>query len=158
MRWTVCHKANLTSSGQKACLVSLFAGLFKPLFYAQEGETLYLASEPKAILAMGFKAEWDLEAVYDAFHALLPPQRTLFAGIHQVPPGHVLTYDERGLALREYWSALLHRAEGPQTLESAWGELERSVALRTRADVPIGCYLVTVRDSPSRQQPEGKSA
>lgn len=113
----------------------------KPLFYAQEGETLYLASEPKAILAMGFKAEWDLEAVYDSFHALLPPQRTLFAGIQQVPPGHVLTYDERGLALREYWSALLHRAEGPQTLESAWGELERSVALRTRADVPIGCYL-----------------
>src|SRR6185436_20088969 len=40
----------------------------KPLFYAQVGPVLYLASEIKALLAAGVPAVWDAEAVYQTLH------------------------------------------------------------------------------------------
>src|SRR5262249_37800772 len=36
----------------------------KPLFYAFHGETIYLASEVKALFAAGVPARWDAESIY----------------------------------------------------------------------------------------------
>src|SRR6516162_7099090 len=62
----------------------------KPLFYAVHKDTLYLASEVKALFSMGVPARWDSEYFYQ--HATGPalPDRSLFHGIYQVPPGHYL--------------------------------------------------------------------
>src|SRR5205809_4864074 len=62
----------------------------KPLYYAVHDDALYLASEVKALFAAGVPARWDHEYFYQ--HATGPamPDRTLFEGVHQVPPGHYL--------------------------------------------------------------------
>ena len=38
----------------------------KPLFYALHNETLYFASEVKALFAAGVPARWDAETVYQS--------------------------------------------------------------------------------------------
>src|SRR5262245_13241912 len=55
----------------------------KPLYYAMHNDTLYLASEVKALFAAGVPASWDREYFYQ--HATGPsmPHRTLFSGVHQ---------------------------------------------------------------------------
>src|SRR5215831_17815367 len=57
----------------------------KPLFYALHQDTVYLASEAKALFAAGVPARWDEESFYQ--HATGPslPDATLFEGVHQVP-------------------------------------------------------------------------
>src|ERR1700758_2303662 len=56
----------------------------KPLFYAFHGETLYLASEVKALFAAGVPARWDAESVYHCIEYGGHTVRTLFDGVFQV--------------------------------------------------------------------------
>src|SRR5216117_4036564 len=62
----------------------------KPLYYSVHKNALYLASEVKALFAAGVPGGWDHEYFYQ--HATGPamPDRTLFEGVYQVPPGHYL--------------------------------------------------------------------
>lgn len=127
----------------------------KPLYYAVHGDTLYLASEIKALFAAGVPARWDHEYFYQ--HATGPamPDRTLFDGVHQVPPGHYLTATTSGMRILRYWefnyppaNELAAETRG----ESAYVEefsavFDEAVRLRMRADVPVGCYLSGGLDS-----------
>ena len=60
----------------------------KPLFYAWHRDTLYFASEAKALFAAGVPARWDEESVYHSVSFGGHQMRTLYDGVHQVPPGH----------------------------------------------------------------------
>ena len=121
----------------------------KPLYYAVWEETLYLASEVKALFSFGVPARWDGEYFHQ--HATGPamPDRTLFAGVHQVPPGHYLIWTRNGLRLHRYWEFHYTPAEelaANRRSESSWVEeftsvFDEAVHLRMRADVPVGCYL-----------------
>ena len=85
----------------------------KPLYYAQHGGTLYLASEIKALLAAGVPARWDRAAFFQANHFLRGPQdRTLFDGIYQVPPGHYLLATGGQVRLIRYWDFDYPPADG----------------------------------------------
>ena len=74
----------------------------KPLFYAEHEGTLYLASEAKALFAMGVPARWSEESVY-AGGFIVPGERTLFRGVHYVPPGHFLRATAEGHRIHSYW-------------------------------------------------------
>jgi len=71
----------------------------KPLFYAFYGETLYFASEVKALFAAGVPARWDAESVYHSVEFGGHQLRTLFDGIVQVPPGYYLIATENHIQL-----------------------------------------------------------
>ena len=58
----------------------------KPLFYAYHNDTIYLASEVKALFAAGVPARWDPESIYYAVEFGGHQVRTLFDGILQTPP------------------------------------------------------------------------
>ena len=127
----------------------------KPLHYAIHDGTLYLASEVKALFAAGVPAAWDHEYFYQ--HATGPamPDRTLFEGVYQVPPGHYLVAGHHGMRLYRYWEfcyppaeelALSLRDENSYVEEFA-AVFEEAVRLRMRADVPVGCYLSGGLDS-----------
>jgi len=123
----------------------------KPLYYAVHEDTLYLASEIKALLAAGVPANWDAEGLYASF-AFRPPGMTQFTGVHAVPPGRILTADETGVTLDSYWDmdypqVSARVADWPQVADdsSLVGEfrnrLDEAVRLRLRADVAVACYL-----------------
>ena len=127
----------------------------KPLYYAVHDDALYLASEVKALFAAGVPARWDHEYFYQ--HATGPamPDRTLFEGVHQVPPGHYLIATRNSLRVQRYWEfdytpaaelAASKRDERSYVEEFA-AVFEEAVRLRMRADVPVGCYLSGGLDS-----------
>jgi asparagine synthase (glutamine-hydrolysing) len=120
----------------------------KPLFYSLHENTLYLASEVKAIFAAGVPARWDPEAVYNSFEFGGPQMRTLYDGVFQIPPGHYMIATEQRLQLKQYWDFNYPKIgeTGPDRSDAEYAEefrrtLEDSVRMRLRADVPVGCYL-----------------
>src|SRR5437899_6256886 len=71
----------------------------KPLHYAVHGGTLYVASEVKALFAAGVPPSWDQEYFYQHSTGPAMADRTLFEGVHQVPPGHYLVAGQHGQRL-----------------------------------------------------------
>lgn len=128
----------------------------KPLFYTVVDGTLLLASEAKALFAAGVAAAWDHEGVHAVLHACPDPTRSLFAGVRQVPPGHLLLSTPSGHRMERYWdlpapeeAGAAGNGDGAAVTERV-GELVReAVRLRTRADVPVGCLLSGGLDSAS---------
>jgi len=119
----------------------------KPLFYAEHNDALYLGSEVKALFAMGVPARWSEESVY-AGAFVLPAERTLFGGVHAVPPGHFLRATRESHRVHQYWDVDYPRddsAPAPKSdaeyIEGFRAVLEEAVKTRLRADVPVGCYL-----------------
>lgn len=127
----------------------------KPLYYSIHDDTVYLASEIKALFAAGVPAGWDHEYFYQYATGPVVPDRTLFDGVHQVPPGHSLMATANGLRFLRYWEfnytpaaelAASKRDERSYVEEFA-AVFEDAVRLRMRADVPVGCYLSGGLDS-----------
>jgi len=119
----------------------------KPLFYAEHNGALYLASEAKALFAMGVPARWSEESLY-AGGFVIPGERTLFAGVSAVPPGHFLRATRESHRVHQYWDVDYPRDDAaPPALSDAEyvkgfrETLEGAVKTRLRADVPVGCYL-----------------
>jgi asparagine synthase (glutamine-hydrolysing) len=139
----------------------------KPLFYAIHDDTLYLASEVKALFAAGVPARWDAESVFNSLDLGGSPLRTLYEGVFQVPPGHYLLATENHLQLACYWDFDYPRSDAARAArtdaeyaEEFRAALDDAVRVRLRADVPVGCYLSGGLDScavlglASRHHPE----
>lgn len=76
----------------------------KPLVWARTRTGIALASEAKALFAAGVPARWDAEQFAHAAHVQYPwPDRTLFAGVHQLEPGCTLVFDGEP-RLQRYWT------------------------------------------------------
>jgi asparagine synthase (glutamine-hydrolysing) len=127
----------------------------KPLYYADDGDRLVLASEAKALFAAGVRAGWDLESVYQACSVGGPAQdRSLFAGVRQLPAGHFLLATARHRNVVRYWDLDFPLASGrPDTRPDAEHAaelreaLDEAIRLRLRADVPVAVYLSGGLDS-----------
>jgi asparagine synthase (glutamine-hydrolysing) len=126
----------------------------KPLFYSVYNNTLYIASEVKALFAAGVPSRWDAESVAQSVEFGGHQVRTLFDGVFQVPPGHYLLATEKHLQVISYWDFNYPRV-AEQTRQRSDSEyvaefrhvLEEAVRVRLRADVPVGCYLSGGLDS-----------
>lgn len=125
----------------------------KPLCYAQVAGRLYIASEAKALFAAGVSADWD---EYSFYHAAslqyVPPDRTLFNGVRQVPPGTYLLVRDNSISLTRYWDLDYPREpraelDEQEAIEEFRSRLTEAVRLRLRADVPVACYLSGGLDS-----------
>jgi asparagine synthase (glutamine-hydrolysing) len=125
-----------------------------PLHYARVAGHLVFASEAKAIFAGGRIApEFDpagLSQIFTTWSAL--PPRSAFSGICQVPPATALCFDaELRPSVQRYWQPHPVRPSSPrsrdETAEALEAQLKRSVALRLRADVPVGAYVSGGLDS-----------
>ena len=126
----------------------------KPLFYHESNGILFLASEAKALFAAGVARGWDTHAVYRVLHACPDEERSLFADIFQVPPGHTLVSTDGSTRLSCYWDIpppATRRSTGPMELAAETERIHElvreSVQLRMRADVPVGCLLSGGLDS-----------
>lgn len=126
----------------------------KPLYYALHNDTLYLASEVKALFAAGVPARWDAESVSQAVECGGHQTRTLYQGVGQVPPGYYMLATDSHFQLIQYWDFDYPQSDRNAVLRSDADyvaefrhTLEEAVRLRLRADVPVGCYLSGGLDS-----------
>lgn len=126
----------------------------KPLYYTIYNGALFVASEIKAFLPLGWKAEWDIESIVNNGPYL--NQKTCFKGVRKLPPGHYLITDSVGsIDVVQYWDADYpdKTIEDTRSVEEMiLGVRERlveSIRHRLRADVPVGIYLSGGLDSSS---------
>jgi asparagine synthase (glutamine-hydrolysing) len=127
----------------------------KPLCFAATPGRLAIASEAKALFAAGVRPAWDRDAFFQAAsHQYLPPDRTLFAGVAQLRPGHYLIADDTRVETHRYWDLdyarlgdHLPEQDEADHIRELGDRLDEAVRLRLRADVPVCCHLSGGLDS-----------
>jgi asparagine synthase (glutamine-hydrolysing) len=125
----------------------------KPVYYYEGPGFFAFASEIKALLEIpGVRAEVDLDAM-SSYISLryVPGPRTMFRNIFKLQPGHLLTVDSQGTAIRKYWDIDFRSREtsDKQVRQQFDDLLAESVRLRLVAEVPLGVFLSGGIDSSS---------
>jgi asparagine synthase (glutamine-hydrolysing) len=116
----------------------------KPLVYAQTLQGLIFASEIPAIRQVeGVDTTHDHDAIAAMLlHNLrhIPDPHTAYKGIKRLRAGHAMRIRRGGIEkIWRYWTPT--PSGHPTTPKHLRGILEESVALRMRADVPVGALL-----------------
>jgi len=127
----------------------------KPLYWTATPHGFLFASEVKALLASGHPiARCDDDALSEYFtYQFVTGSRSLFAGIHRLEPGHLMTVspaDGARPVIRRYWS-LSGEIDTHHTFDYFKDRLldllGDSVRMQLRSDVPLGAYLSGGADS-----------
>lgn len=109
----------------------------KPLFHYQDGNELWFASAPAAIVKASMRT-WDLD--YEALRSFFSlgavcSARTLFSGIARLGPGEVLDVGrDARVSYRRYWQPAFR----PEPIEEA---LERAIVGQQEAHVRSALFL-----------------
>jgi asparagine synthase (glutamine-hydrolysing) len=123
----------------------------KPLYYTEVNGVFYFASEIKTLVPFLPAVETDVDGLKDylCFQFCLGG-KTLFKGVRELPPGHMLTVRDGKVTVSRYWE-VYYQPDFNHTamyFESAVQDLvAESVALHLRSDVPVGAYLSGGLDS-----------
>lgn len=119
----------------------------KPLYWTLRDGLLHFASELKALLTDStLPRRVDLESLrrYLMFECV-PTPHTILAGVHKLPPGHLLSYAGGRVSLHRYWDVGFIPREPPpsrgEAVEIVQAYLDRAVRTRLVADVPVGVFL-----------------
>jgi asparagine synthase (glutamine-hydrolysing) len=131
----------------------------KPLYIAQQGDSIWFASEQKAILSdTRFRRTLDKPALLEYFtFQNIFTDRTLLEDIHLLPPGHFLTVDvgaRKPVVKRtRYWDYRFREPDQPASKAEYVEELDRlfrqAVHRQLVSDVELGAYLSGGMDSGS---------
>ncbi|MEV1159911.1 N-acetylglutaminylglutamine amidotransferase [Micromonospora chokoriensis] len=128
----------------------------KPLYLAEGPGRIRFASTLPALLAAG-DVDTDLDPValhhYMTFHSVVPPPRTILAGIRKLPPATIRVITADGLSTDTvYWRPEFTRAAAAPMSAGEWQErimtaLRTAVRRRMVSDVPVGVLLSGGLDS-----------
>lgn len=123
----------------------------KPFYYAVIDGYLIFASEMKAIIPFLPSCETDSAALgeYLTFQYTIG-QETLFKGIHQLMPGHVLLVVNGQLTIKKYWDVnynIDHSLKIEDVSDRLEDLLQKSVDAHMISDVAVGSYLSGGLDS-----------
>lgn len=121
----------------------------KPLVWTEGPGWVAFASEAKALLASGVAApQWDVRSLaHAAHHQYLPPDRSLFEGVRQVPPGGAVVWAGGEARCGVWWTPTFEVAPPGASAGEVRAALEEAVALRMQADVPVATCLSGGLDS-----------
>ncbi len=115
----------------------------KPLYWAEKGGELLVASELRALLALGVDRTLDRCSVEQLLlHQFIPAPATVLAGTHKLEPGHCLHADASGIR-HDQWYRLPHPPARPipDPERQLRDLLDDAVRMRLVADVPVGTFL-----------------
>jgi asparagine synthase (glutamine-hydrolysing) len=131
----------------------------KPLYWARVGDRLVFGSEAKCLLAGGVEPGVEPSALHDYLTlGYVPGPTTIFKGMAQLPPGHVLVAEPgRGggsVRTEAYWQLSGHCQTSNAKSDAEWTEefvstLKSAVESHLMADVPLGVFLSGGLDSGS---------
>jgi len=118
----------------------------KPLHYTVAGERLYFGSEIKSLLASGrIDPKIDFAALDHYLSFLYTPRDgSIFAGIHKLPPGHLLEWRGGRTRVTPYWEMPSEQRppaseqEAVERLRMVLGDAVRSHLM---SEVPLGAFL-----------------
>jgi asparagine synthase (glutamine-hydrolysing) len=126
----------------------------KPLFYCLEpGLRIVFASEMKALMPAGIDSTPDYQALYDYLSLMyVPTPATALKSVRKLPPGHILTYDDNGPRITQYWDIPIPERGEEERLTGSYTSdladlLEASIRRHMIADVPVGALLSGGLDS-----------
>ena len=125
----------------------------KPLHYALHNGNLYFASEIKSILAVAPElAKVNAQALLEyLYYGYVPEPITAFTGIHKLPSGHLLEFENGQIRTRQYWDLPAYNTYAPKSEEECLEELEHrlfeATKIRLISDVPLGAFLSGGTDS-----------
>jgi asparagine synthase (glutamine-hydrolysing) len=92
----------------------------------------------------------DPQAIFDFFYFhVVPSPRTIYSGIHRLPPGHLLIVDHGRASVRPYWTACFEPNQQP-SFESSRAEFRALLTLAVRRRLDGGtpaCFLSGGTDS-----------
>lgn len=118
----------------------------KPLYYSLNGETIFFASEIKAILASGtIKGILSREALDNYLRLMyVPPWKSIYENIVQIPAAHSALFKDGKLSIMRYWKLEFKPID--VSYDVAKREVRRLLdeAVRKRmlaADVEVGSFL-----------------
>ncbi len=121
----------------------------KPLYYGINGREITFASETKAVVA-SLPARPSVDAV--ALHQVMNYRfvrgtRTMWEGIHRLPPGHTLLWRDGDIQIQRYWEC----PQASETMDLGTSELaellESAVAEHLVSDVPVASFVSGGLDS-----------
>lgn len=126
----------------------------KPLYYFSNHKTFIFASELKALLCYAeIDKTLDLSSLdyYLSFLHVLE-SHSIFKQIHKLLPGHYLVHDSKGYRIHQYWDVPFFEDTGDRRSEKYYSEclkkeLDQTVKITLRSDVPVGIFLSGGMDS-----------
>lgn len=126
----------------------------KPLYYSFYNESLYFASEQKALFTAGVPLKIADDGLEEyIFNRFVAGENTLYQNIKKVLPGYVMTVQQNGKVIQEKWWDLKSEIQKhPQINDPVkWFRetFDDSVKLRMVSDVPVGVLLSGGIDSSS---------
>lgn len=125
----------------------------KPLYYSFEQGRLLFGSEIKTILAdPEVERRINFQALYDYLgFEFVPAPETMFAGIHKLPAGFKLVFENGEIRLERYWDLKFNPGSNTLSFDEAVEEfrsqLDFAVKSHLMSDVPLGVFLSGGLDS-----------
>ncbi|TIS33924.1 asparagine synthase (glutamine-hydrolyzing) [Mesorhizobium sp.] len=117
----------------------------KPLYYYPTEHGVLFGSEPKAILANSLaEPAMDADGLRRTLSFVADPHNTVFSGMHEVRPGHVVRVTCDGIQQMTYWQLTDtgHTDDVPTTVRYVRELLEDTIQRQLIADVPL-CSLLS---------------
>ena len=110
----------------------------KPLCYAHWEGQWWFASKARALWAAGLASAWSPAGFWQAASTQYTlADQTLFAGVHQLPPGHLGVLESGQWSVRSYWNPPLEVSQPEEFLP----RLTRAVSERLPEDLPAALQL-----------------
>ena len=131
----------------------------KPLYYADDGTTIRIASQVKALIAGGrVSRQFDPAGAAGFFlRGTVPEPYTMYRAIRAIPAGSFAWVDSDGLREPVTWFSIATVLRDAVEMRRSWSEAERlelvhdavleSVRYHMVADVPVGAFLSSGIDS-----------
>ena len=122
----------------------------KPLYFTEgDGELAFASTLPALLAGGGIDTSIDPVALnhYLSFHAVVPPPRTVLAGVRKLPPATLRIVEADGSHEdRTYWKLRVAADDDAGLSAADWEErmldaLRTAVRRRMVADVPVGVLL-----------------
>jgi len=141
----------LWDSNTKQLLLARDRVGIKPLYYTLAQKQLVFGSEIKSMLVY---ANVQRQVDLDSFHNFInlrynPGEKTMFKGIFKLLPGHYIICSKKGTRIKKYWDLDIRiKDRGIAAFSKELDkQLETSVKMQLRSDVPIGILLSAGLDS-----------
>lgn len=125
----------------------------KPLYYSDHNGSFVFASEIKALLAVNPELRHMNDQALHEYLSLriITAPRSMFRGVHKLPPGHIMTCLGDGSAeVYRYWDLSYepkHDYEFMDLLTNLESKIEETVEHHMVSDVPVGAFLSGGLDS-----------